>query len=56
MFLPLISVLLAQGEGLWMLVFSAGDDAVFLVEVPAGGPDSRGLLRFVLSFCFTCKQ
>ena len=28
-----------------MPVLSAGDDALFLVEVPADGPDSRGLLR-----------
>ena len=55
MFLPLLVVLLAQGEGLWALEFSAGDDAVFTVEVPADGPDPRGLLRFVLSFCFICK-
>ena len=40
-------MLLAQGECLQVLVFSAGDDAVFLAEVPADGPDSRGLLRFV---------
>ena len=47
MFLPLFVVLLVQGAGLQVLGFSAGDDAVFPVEVPAGGPDSRGLLRFV---------
>ena len=47
MFLPLFVVLLAQGEGLWVLVFSARDDAVFPAEVPAGSPDSRGLLRFM---------
>ena len=43
-FLPLLVVLLAQGEGLGALEFFAGDDAVFSAEVPADGPDSRGLL------------
>ena len=47
MFLPLFVVLSAQGEGLQVLVLSAGDDAVFLVEVHADSPDSRGLLRLI---------
>ena len=47
MFLPLVIVLLAQEEGLWVLVLSARDDAVFLAEVLAGSPDSRGLLRLI---------
>ena len=56
MFLPLLVMLLAQGEGLQVLVFSAREDVVFLVEVPADGPNSRGLLRFVFSFCFTFAE
>ena len=36
---------IGSGEGLWVPGLSAGDDALFLVEVALDGPDSRGLPR-----------
>ena len=39
-----------------MLVHSAGVDSQVMAEAPSDGPDSRGLLRFIMQLLFQCSS